>query len=124
LARTCRYIVGNPVGNPEEESVVKIDSALQHVSSVQSKGVKSKTSKGGKVSAGSSSVSDNVQLTDTSSRLRELEMQLSDVPMEDAGKVESIRQAIADGSFKVDEEAVAESMVRESIEQLRHRPSQ
>ena len=103
---------------------MKIDSALQHVSSVQSKGVKSKTSKGGKVSAGSSSVSDNVQLTDTSSRLRELEMQLSDVPMEDAGKVESIRQAIADGSFKVDEEAVAESMVRESIEQLRHRPSQ
>ena len=69
----------------------------------------------------SSLVSDNVQITGTSARLQEQEARLADVPIEDAGKVESIRQAIADGSFQVDEEAVAEGMVQESIEQLSHR---
>jgi len=95
---------------------VKIDSAIQHITSVQTKGVKSKPSRD--KTAGS--VSDNVELTGTSSLMRELEAQLAELPPEDAGKVESIRQAIADGTFKVDEEAVAEGMVQETIEQLSH----
>lgn len=99
---------------------MKIDSALQHISSVQNKGVKSKQSKDKAAGSASGSVSDNVELTGTSSLMRELETQLADVPSEDAGKVESIRQAIADGTFKVDEEAVAEGMVQETIEQLSH----
>jgi negative regulator of flagellin synthesis FlgM len=100
---------------------VKIDSALQHISSVQAKGVKSKTAKGKPTAAMDASVSDNVELTGTSSRMRELETQLADLPPDDAGKVEAIRQAIADGTFTVDEEAVAEGMVQETIEQLSHR---
>jgi len=99
---------------------VKIDSAIQHITSVQSKGVKSKQSKGKHTGSAAGSVSDNVELTGTSSLMRELEAQLAELPPEDTGKVESIRQAIADGTFKVDEEAVAEGMVRETIEQLSH----
>jgi len=99
---------------------VKIDSALQHVASIQAKGVKSKQSKDKTAASAAGSVSDNVELTGTSSLMRELETQLADLPPEDAGKVESIRQAIADGTFKVDEEAVAEGMVQETIEQLSH----
>lgn len=103
---------------------MKIDSALQQVTRIQAKGVKSKSSKD-KTDAGvSASVSDNVEITGTSSRMRELEMQLADLPTEDAGKVAAIRQAIADGTFKVDEEAVAEGMVQETIEQLRQRQKQ
>ncbi|MDO9227317.1 MAG: flagellar biosynthesis anti-sigma factor FlgM [Pseudomonadota bacterium] len=98
---------------------MKIDSALQHISSIQAKGVKAKPAKDKQGSSGSALISDNVELTGTSSRMRELEMQLADLPAEDANKVAAIRQAIADGSFKVDEEAVAEGMVQESIEQLR-----
>lgn len=98
---------------------MKIDTAIQHISSVQAKGVKSKSSRN-KAAAADGSVSDNVELTGTSSRMRELETQLADVPLEDAAKVESIRQAIADGTFTVDEEAVAEGMVQETIEQLSH----
>ena len=98
---------------------MKIDSALQHVTGVQTKGVKSKQSKDKMAAADAASVSDDVQLTDTASRMRELEMQLADIPSQDAAKVESIRQAVADGTFKVDEEAVAESMVEETMEQLR-----
>ncbi len=100
---------------------MKIDSAIQHISGVQAKGVKSKSSRDKSAASSAGSVSDNVELTDTSSRMRELEAQLADIPPEDAGKVESVRQAIADGTFKVDEEVVAENMVRESIEQLSHR---
>jgi negative regulator of flagellin synthesis FlgM len=102
---------------------VKIDSALQHVTSIQSKSVKSKNAKDRIAASSTGSVSDNVELTGASSLIRELETQLADIPAEDAGKVESIRNAIAEGSFQVDEEAVAEGMVQETIEQLSHRNS-
>ena len=100
---------------------MKIDSALQQVTSVQAKDVKSKPSKGKTGTSASGLVSDNVELTGASSRMRDLETQLADLPPEDAAKVESIRQSIADGTFTVDEEAVAEGMVEETIEQLSHR---
>ena len=100
---------------------MKIDSALQQIASVQAKDVKSKQSKGKTGASASSLVSDNVELTGASSRMRDLETQLADLPPEDAAKVESIRQSIADGTFTVDEEAVAEGMVEETIEQLSHR---
>lgn len=99
---------------------MKIDSVIQHISSVQAKGVKSKQSRDKNAGSAAGSVSDNVELTGTSSLMRELETQLAELPPEDAGKVESIRQAISDGTFKVDEEAVAEGMVQETIEQLSH----
>jgi len=117
LSAGCRY----SLGYPEEKSFVKIDSALQQVTSAQAKGIKSKRSKDKGGSSSTGAVSDNVQLTDASSLLRELETQLGEVPAEDAGKVESVRQAIADGTFVVDEEAVAEGLVKETIEQLSHR---
>lgn len=100
---------------------MKIDSALQQVTTLQAKGVKSKTAAKATASVAGSLVSDNVQITGTSARLQELEARLADVPIEDSAKVESIRQAIAEGSFQVDEEAVAEGMVQETIEQLSHR---
>jgi negative regulator of flagellin synthesis FlgM len=102
---------------------VKIDSAFQSVSSIQSKTVKSKASVGSGGASGDS-VSDRVQLTGASSFMNELEAQLSSIPVEDAAKVESVRAAIADGSFRVDEEAVAEGMVQETIEQLSHQHTQ
>lgn len=102
---------------------MKIDSVVQHVASIQNKGVKSKSTRDKTGAAGAASVSDNVEITDTSSRMRELELQLVDQPPEDADKVSAVRQAIAEGSFRVDEEAVAEGMVRETVEQLRHRQS-
>ena len=100
---------------------MKIDSALQQITSVQAKDVKPKQSKGKAGASASSLVSDNVELTGAASRMLDLEAQLADLPPEDAAMVESIRQSIADGTFTVDEEAVAEGMVEETIEQLSHR---
>lgn len=98
---------------------MKIDNAINQITRIQNKDVKPKRTKESGTAA-SAAVSDQVQLTGAASLLRELETTLSDVPAEDAGKVDSIRQAIADGRFVVDEEAVAEGMVQETIEQLSH----
>ncbi len=100
---------------------MKIDSALHYATSVQSKTVKSKSSRNGSRATTTTVLGDNVELTGTSSRMSELEAQLADLPTTDAGKVEVIRQAIADGTFKVDEEAVADALVQETVEQLRHK---
>ena len=100
---------------------MKIDSALHYATSVQSKAVKSKSSRNGSRTTTTTVQGDNVELTGASSRMSELEAQLADLPATDAGKVEVIRQAIADGTFKVDEEAVADALVQETVEQLRHK---
>ncbi len=100
---------------------MKIDSALHSAASVQSKTVKSKSSRNGSKTATTALPGDNVELTSASSRMSELEAQLADLPATDAGKVAVIRQAIADGTFKVDEEAVADALVQETVEQLRHK---
>ena len=61
-------------------------------------------------------------LTDTSGRLRQLEGDLAGVDVADSGKIEAVRQAIEQGSFVVDEEAVAEGLIQESIENITHQP--
>lgn len=69
-------------------------------------------------------VSDQVKLTATAEKMRQLESELASVGVSDSAKIESIRQAIADGNFKVDEEAVAEGLVQESIANISHRSGQ
>jgi len=66
-------------------------------------------------------VSDEVRLTQTSEKMRHLESELSELEINDTAKIESIRQAIADGNFKVDEEAVAEGLIQESIANIGRR---
>ena len=69
-----------------------------------------------------SAVSDEVRLTVTSGRMRQLEIELSQVSFDFAGRVESVRQAIDQGSFVVNEEAVAESLIQEAIDHIAHHP--
>lgn len=66
-------------------------------------------------------VSDDVHLTRTAGNMQRMEDELAGIEASDAGKVEAMRQAIADGSFKVDEEAVADGLIRETVDMLRVR---
>lgn len=75
-------------------------------------------------SSGRATVSDDVRITENSTRLQQLEARLVDIEITDPAKVEAVRQAIADGTFQVDEAAVAEGLVQESLEQLSHQPKQ
>ncbi|WP_127476351.1 flagellar biosynthesis anti-sigma factor FlgM [Sulfurivermis fontis] len=61
---------------------------------------------------GRPSTMDTVSLTDTAARLRELENSLAKLPVVDSQRVESIQQAIANGSYEIDSGRVAEKMLR------------
>lgn len=52
-----------------------------------------------------------VSLTDTASKLRQLEAKIASQPVVDSQRVESIKKAIADGTFRVDSARTAEKMV-------------
>jgi negative regulator of flagellin synthesis FlgM len=51
-----------------------------------------------------------------------LESQLASVDVADAGKVEAVKAALADGSFEVDAEIVADRLIDHTKETLRKRP--
>ncbi|GAB4290707.1 MAG: flagellar biosynthesis anti-sigma factor FlgM [Thiohalomonadaceae bacterium] len=61
---------------------------------------------------GRPSTMDTVSLTDTAARLRDLENSLAKLPVIDSQRVEGIQQAIANGSYEVDSNRVAEKMLR------------
>lgn len=98
---------------------MKIDSNWKNVAAVEPK---SKAGKGKASDAGQSRavVQDNVDLTAQANLMRALESSLAELPDTDIGKVEEVRQAIAEGRFKVDEEVVAEKLVAETMQDLRH----
>ncbi|MBL8471689.1 MAG: flagellar biosynthesis anti-sigma factor FlgM [Rhodocyclaceae bacterium] len=59
-----------------------------------------------------------VALSPLSSSLKEVETSLSNTPVVDTGKVEKIRAAIADGSFKVDANKVADGLIASTQQML------
>ena len=66
--------------------------------------------------------SDSLTLTESSTRIRALESQLATVDITDAGKVESVKAALANGTFEVDAEVVADRLIDHTKETLRKRP--
>jgi negative regulator of flagellin synthesis FlgM len=97
---------------------VKIDTTIKAVTAPRSKDAKSTKGQMLASAADPASVSDDVRLTSTSGKLRQFETELADVDVADSGKVEAVRQAIADGSFSVDEEVVAEGLIQESVDNI------
>lgn len=59
----------------------------------------------------SSSAADSVSLTDTAARLQKLEGTIAALPVVDAQRVESIRNAISSGEYQPDAERIAEKML-------------
>ncbi len=55
--------------------------------------------------------SDSVQLTDTATRLQQLDELLASAPEIDRARVEQLRQSIADGRYKVDTVHVADKLI-------------
>ncbi|MFN3545331.1 MAG: flagellar biosynthesis anti-sigma factor FlgM [Thiobacillus sp.] len=88
--------------------------AASKVSSVKGKGA-------GKATAQATG-GDSVSVSESSSQVRALEAQLASVDVTDVGKVESVKAALADGSFTVDAEIVADRLIDHTKETLRKRP--
>lgn len=92
----------------------KIDgmpTAVSHSVSNSGKGAKAEAhaSLDGPVNAVSGA--DSVKLTDTARMLQEVGANLASTSQVDAGRVESVRAALADGSYKVDAEVVASKLM-------------
>jgi negative regulator of flagellin synthesis FlgM len=60
---------------------------------------------------GRPSTVDTVSLTNTSAQLRSLENTLAELPVVDTQRVESIKQAIADGSYQINAQSVADKLI-------------
>lgn len=98
---------------------MKIDDSINGVPVIRNRDTRKTKGGTSSPSAPAGNASDSVEITQTSTRLNQLESDLAQISSSDAGKVDAVRQAIADGRFQVDEEAVAEALVRTTIEQLR-----
>ncbi len=98
---------------------MKIDKRITLTAATKVSSAKGKST--GKAPA-SSAGSDSLTLTESSTRIRSLESQLASVDVADAGKVESVKAALANGSFTVDAEVVADRLIDHTKESLRKRP--
>ena len=61
--------------------------------------------------AASETRSDTVSLTNTATQLQSLQQTLSDVPEVDSARVEALQAAIADGSYNVDVNELAQNLI-------------
>jgi len=64
-----------------------------------------------KAETGRPGTADTVSLTDTAARLQALKAALPALPVVDTQRVEALRKAVADGTYRVDSEKLAEKMV-------------
>lgn len=78
-----------------------------------------KTTKAGQPAAAGA---DSLTLTESGNRLREIEAQFAGVDVTDSAKVESVKAALANGTFEVDAEVVADRLIDHTKETLRKRP--
>lgn len=98
---------------------MKIDNSFKigHLRTEETKQRRPEPDTGGKVAP--AKTAENIDLTRTSARLQQLESQLSKVDAIDTAKVEAVRQAIANGSFNANDDAIAEKLVNSIVEGLR-----
>jgi negative regulator of flagellin synthesis FlgM len=99
---------------------VKIDKRITPPAAAKVSAAKGKGA--GKAATPSAGGSDSLNLTESSTRIRSLESQLASVDVTDMGKVESVKAALANGTFNVDAEVVADRLIDHTKEALRKRP--
>lgn len=56
-------------------------------------------------------IGDNVSLTDTALHVQEVERRLADAPVVDRERVDQIRQAIAEGTYPIRTDHIAEKLI-------------
>jgi len=100
---------------------MKIDSSIKSVGSGAVSSGGSRAGKGAASTPGSGGGSDRVQLSPLSAQLQAIESSMADTPVVDSARVAEIRQAIAEGRFKVNPDAVADHLLQTAHELLRSR---
>lgn len=99
---------------------MKIDNSIKSVSTGAVSGGAPRAGKGAAAAPGSGS-GDRVELSPLAAQLQAIESSLADTPVVDSARVAEIKQAIAEGRFKVNPDAVADSLLQTARELLRSR---
>lgn len=99
---------------------MKIDSSIKSLNTGAVSGGGSRPGRGAANTAGSGG-GDKVQLSPLASQLQAMESSMAGTPVVDSARVAEIRQAIAEGRFKVNPDVVADSLLQTARELLRSR---
>ena len=94
------------INNVPQSSSQVTELGGQHRAAVQPQ-----TEKAVDKSSGQSPSTDQVSLTPTAQQLRNLEQQIADQPVVDTQKVNSVKEALATGSFDIDSDRIAGKMM-------------
>ena len=76
------------------------------------------TTRGEKTAAQTGGARDNVQLSNVSAQIKALETSIGEASGFDTAKVESIKQAISEGSFTINSDAIADKLISSTRELL------
>jgi negative regulator of flagellin synthesis FlgM len=93
--------------------ITNINSNRAQLSSNQSSSVKSRNEakQSNQSESSSAAAGDRVTLTNTASRLKELEQQLSSTSSVDSSRVAEVQSAITNGDYSVDADRIADKML-------------
>ena len=92
--------------------ITNINSNRSQLSTNQSSSVKSRNeAKQSSQDDGSSSAGDRVTLTDTASRLQNIEQQLNSASSIDSSRVAEVQSAISNGDYDVNADRIADKML-------------
>lgn len=92
--------------------ITNINSNRAQLNSNQSSSVKSRNeAKQENNTESTSSIGDRVTLTNTASRLRDIEQQLSNTSSVDNARVAEVQSAISSGDYNVDSDRIADKML-------------
>ena len=92
--------------------ITNINSNRAQLNSNQSSSVKSRNDANqSDASENSATQGDRVTLTNTASRLKDIEQQLSNASSIDSARVAEVQSAISNGEYKVDADRVADKML-------------
>lgn len=92
--------------------ITNINSNRSQLSSNQSSAIKTRNeAKQGNNSESTSIAGDRVTLTDTASRLKNIEQQLTNTSSVDSERVAAVQSAISNGEYTVDADRIADKML-------------
>jgi len=96
----------SPIDTSGIKAGLRVDPERQDARVISSDSVSPSTS-----SAAQTKPADSVQLTDTAAKLSELQAEVNAAEGVDLERVEAIRQQIADGSYEVDADRIADALM-------------
>lgn len=90
----------------------KIEGTLPAIASLRSSGVGTRVSAGeDRSNAVSATSADSLRLTGEASNLQALQRDLSSAPAIDSDRVQAVKDALQNGSYKINPEAIAHRMM-------------